>query len=686
MQSSAGIRAPGRSRLAATAAFAALIAPIVSGGHARAAEADKPLATAPASADLVVFGRQELKIGRAQAASEGTVAGKDLLVRPLLRVAELLEAVPGMIAAQHSGSGKANQYFLRGFNLDHGSDFTTYIDGVQMNFRTHGHGQGYLDLNGLIPEVIESEDYRKGPYRGDGGDFALAGAAYMTTIDLYDRPWVSGEVGSYGWRRVAAGGTVDDVGGGELTLVGQAKVYDGPWQQPEGLRHYSGFVKYSKMLPIGMLELSTHAYRATWKPTEQIPDRIIGSAMCPTVFCSPDPTATGETTRFITDAVLTGDHWRANAYAQFYDWDMYSNPTYANPDGSSAQIHQFDRRWIFGVKGERNWSLAPGLDFTLGIENRYDDIGKVGVQHTVARAFVNSFGLYNVQEASASFYGEASWKATSRLRVIGSLRGDIYHYDVKALDPEAAAIGVGSGYSHIFSPKVDVAYRLSDHFEVYGDWGKGFHSNDVRGAVTTTPVPVLVSGQGEEVGIRFQTSALTLTATYWWLSVGSELKFVGDSNAVEPTGASSRRGYEIVGFWRPVHWLAIDGSFTAGRARYDNGDHIPNAFENAAAIGVSLVSEHWEGSIRLRHLGPYPLIEDNSQRDHGSNVVNTRGAWKTGHVELYAEVLNVADSRDKDMTYWYESYIPTFDPAPTDGRLSRVVEPRTLRVGAKYKF
>lgn len=140
--------------------------------------------------EIVVFGRGEAKIGSAHAASEGSVGGSDLLVRPLLRVAELLEAVPGMVAAQHSGSGKANQYFLRGFNLDHGTDFTTYIDGVQMNLRSHGHGQGYLDLNGLIPEIVAREDFRKGPYRADGGDFALAGAAYMTTIDEFDRPWI----------------------------------------------------------------------------------------------------------------------------------------------------------------------------------------------------------------------------------------------------------------------------------------------------------------------------------------------------------------------------------------------------------------------------------------------------------------------------------------------------------------
>jgi outer membrane receptor protein involved in Fe transport len=555
-----------------------------------------------------------------------------------------------------------------------------------MNFRTHGHGHGYLDLNGLIPEIINREDYRKGPYRADGGDFALAGAAYMTTIDAYDRSWVAGEVGSYGHGRVAAGGTLPQIGGGQLTLVGEFKVYNGPWQEPEHLRHYAAFAKYAKSTALGQLEATLHAYRGTWNPTEQIPERIIGTGLCKDRFCSPDPTAKGETTRFVGNVKLSGDGWKGNVYGQFYDWDMYSNPTYANADGTSAQIHQFDRRWIAGLKAERTWRFSDRLDVRLGTEDRYDDIGKVGVVHTDKRVFVESFGLYRVKEASAAAFAEATWKPLAPLRIIAGLRGDYYHADVAAKDAAAAAVGVGTSHDAIVSPKVSAAWELNDNFELYANWGRGFHSNDVRGTVTATPVPFLVKGTGSEAGIRFQREHLTLTATYWRLNLGSELRFVGDSNAVEPTGASRRRGLEVVGFWKPFPWLAIDGNYTAAHARYDNGDRIPNAFENAAAAGLSLVSDGWEGSIRLRHLGPSPLIEDNSQRDKGSNVVNLRAARKFANFEVYGDLLNVLDSKDKDITYYYESYIPAFDAAPVDGRLSRTVEPRTLRVGATYRF
>lgn len=640
------------------------------------------------SSDILVFGRGEAKIGVAQAASEGSVSGADLLVRPLLRVAELLEAVPGMVAAQHSGSGKANQYFLRGFNLDHGSDFTTYIDGVQMNFRTHGHGQGYLDLNGLIPEIVAREDYRKGPYRADGGDFALAGASYMRTIAGYDRPWLSAEGGSHGWRRIAAGGTIHGLGSGDLTLVGQAKLYDGPWQEPEHLRHYSGFAKYSASLGKGSLETSLHAYRAAWRPTEQIPERIVGSSICPDVFCSPDPSARGETTRFVGNIAVSQPTWRANAYAQFYDWNMYSNPTYADPDGASAQIHQFDRRWIVGLTAEKQWELLPALAFTAGTENRFDHIGNVGVDRTAGRRFLYSLGHYHVEEASAALYGELVWKPLAGLRLTGGLRSDYYHYNVRAKDNAAALLGQGNGSDSILSPKASVAYQILPQVELYANWGRGFHSNDVRGAVNVdTPVPVLVRGTGKELGARLQLPAFSVTATYWWLGVDSELRFVGDSNAVEPSGASKRRGYEVVAFWRPFPWLALDGNYTFNHARYDNGDRIPNAFEDAASAGASIVLDPWEASIRVRHLGPYPLIEDNSVRDKGSTVVNTRAAWKGKQIELYGEVLNIFDSRDKDIAYFYESYLPTFDAnGPVEGRLSRVVEPRTLRLGAKISF
>jgi outer membrane receptor protein involved in Fe transport len=652
-----------------------------------------PLATAmvPAHAaeapleEVVIFARGENLIGKAAAASEGAVGGADLSVRPLLRVAELLEAVPGLIAAQHSGTGKANQYFLRGFNLDHGTDFTTYIDDVPMNLRTHGHGQGYLDLNGLIPEVVERVDYRKGPYRADVGDFALAGAAFMSTIDRLDAPFIALEAGQYEWQRVAAGGTTR-LGGGDLTVVGQWKTYDGPWELAEDLDHESVWAKYASDTSLGALQVTVSGYHGEWHPSEQIPERAIGTDVCEDVFCALDTTAVGETTRWIASAGLQGESWRASLYGQYYDWHMLSDPTY------DFQINQLDRRSVFGGRYENTLIQTDKLTLNVGAEGRYDDIGRVGLQHTVQGVFDSDIGQHSATETSMAPYAEATWRPLDKLRVMGGLRADFYSFDVTTrLDDESS----GDTSDEIVSPKIGVAYALTNSVELYGNWGRGFHSNDSRGvaapAVGTDPAPGLVRGTGQEVGARFQRGNFSFTSTYWWLEVGSELKFVGDSNSVEPTTGSKRHGYELVAFWRPMPWLAIDGVYTGSHAHFEDSpgaDHIPGAIESAGELGIAAIQKRWEASLRVRHLGPYPLIEDNSLRASSDTVVNLRTAWKADRFTVYAELLNVFDDNGKDIVYYYGANVPGLDPPgeQIDGRVSRSTEPRTVRAGVRFQF
>jgi outer membrane receptor protein involved in Fe transport len=631
--------------------------------------------------EVIVFARGEALIGRADAASEGAVGGADLSVRPLLRVAELLEVVPGLIAVQHSGTGKANQYFLRGFNLDHGTDFTTYVDDVPMNMRSHGHGQGYLDVNGVIPETIDRIDYRKGAYRADVGDFSLAGASFMSTTNRLE-PFVAAETGDYDWRRLAAGAAAS-VGAGQLMGMAQWKAYDGPWELAEDLAHESAWAKYSLPLDVATLEFSVSGYHAEWRPTEQIPERAIGASVCEDKFCSLDPTATGETLRWIASARLLSQDWRATLYAQYYDWSMYSNPTY------DFQIRQFDRRWIGGGRYERRFQLNDALTLTAGAEARYDDVGNVGLEHTEAGALIEPISRHAIREGSAGVYAEATWRANERLRLLAGLRADAYEFDV---DARMEGMDDGAARDDAVSPKLGAAYALSDALEVYANWGRGFHSNDARGIVNTlTPVRGLSAGGGEEIGVRFELGAVKLSATYWRLALDSELKFVGDSNSVEPGAATRRRGYELVAFWRPLSWMALDAVWTGSRARYVNsedGDYVAGAVENAGELGVSFIKDAWEASVRVRHLGEYPLIEDNSVRADPETCVNLRAAWKPGALTLYAELLNAFDEEGKDIVYYYGANVAGLDPVgvQVDGRVSRAEEPRTVRVGVKYQF
>jgi outer membrane receptor protein involved in Fe transport len=651
-------------------------------------------ATAPIQ-EIVIFGRAQRLVGTAEAASEGQVGGADLSVRPLLRVAELLEVVPGLIAAQHSGSGKANQYFLRGMQLDHGTDFTALIDGMPWNLRTHGHGQGYLDVNGLIPEVVDRIDYRKGPYRADLGDFALAGASLLHTIDSLPHPFVSVEGGGYGWGRIAGGGSLD-VGHGQLTAIGQWKAYDGPWQLPERLQHGSLWSKYRDATAAGLLTLTVSGYHATWHPSEQIPESSVGTAACADAYCSLDPTAFGVTDRWIATAQLVRDELQASAWFQRYDWHMLSNPTY------DYQINQFDHRWSGGGRWQQQLLHGPRLGLTVGAEARHDDIDHVGVEHAVAGAPVAPISDNTVLESSGALYGEANLQASDAVRLLLGLRLDAYRFAVTALNAKSPS---GNRNDHQASPKFGLAWKLSPATELYANWGRGFHSNDGRGVVNAdTPVPGLVAGTGYEAGARYERGTFRLTATAWWLDVASELIFVGDSNAVEPKDGARRHGLEFVAFWKPAAGIGLDAVYTASHARYARtqedpdydaamtpslqGTRVEGSVESAGELGISAVRGHWEASARLRYLGPYPLVPSGAKTAGAETMLNLRAAWRTGRWLLYAELLNALDARGKDIVYYYPSHIPgVLAPGEESAtRMSRAEEPRTLRAGVRLDF
>ena len=640
--------------------------------------------------EIIVFGRNTDLVGSAEAASEGSVGGADLLVRPLFKTAELLESMPGMVAVQHSGSGKANQYFLRGFNLDHGTDYSVFVDGMPMNLRSHGHGQGYLDVNGLIPETVERIDYRKGPYRADLGDFSMAGASFIHTIDRLDDNFVSFESGQYGWNRMA-GGMSQDTARGTLTFVGEYKQNDGPWEKDEDLNHVSLWSKYLTETDFGQLMVTFSGYQADWDPTEQVPERAFGSSACPDEYCSLDPTAEGETSRWIVTTEVTGDDWSGTLFAQHYDWTMSSNPTY------DYQINQFDKRWTIGGKGEKTLIEEMNYQVIAGANFRYDDASRVGVEHTDRGQFVDPISENEIQEGSYGAFAEATWYATDTLRVIGGVRADYYNFDVTAFNANSSE---GSAHDSRVSPKVALAWQALDDVELYANWGRGFHSNDARGIVNTNaPVPGLSPGTGYEVGGRLAVGDFKFTSSYWWLDQDSELIFVGDSNSVEPKGGSEREGFELTMFWQPLYWLGVDAVYTESEARYVNnpdGIYVEQAVEESAQVGISASKDDWDLALRARYLGPYALTADNSQRADALTTVSLRGAWHWNNLTAYAEVINLLDTDKKEIVYYYPAFVPGLDPVGQssedinceliDCTISRATVPSSFWVGVSYKF
>lgn len=642
---------------------------------------------------IIVYGRSLPQIGVATSGSQGVVGYEDFENRPLSRVGELVENVPGVIATQHSGTGKANQYFLRGFNLDHGTDFAGFVDGVPVNMRSHGHGQGYMDLNFLIPELVERIDYRKGPYFADVGDFSAAGTVAFKTRNTL-APMAEVTAGSYGYYRALAAGSFK-AGDKDVLLAIDGTLNNGPWTLDENLHKINAFAKISA----SDWSLSLSAYHADWNATDQVPERAIESGLI-SRYGNIDPYLGGHTTRVgLTLNARTGDtDW--TAYATYYDFGLTSNFTYYLDDEVNGdEFQQADRRGVFGGSMRHRIDTALGsmpVQVTLGADMRYDMIGKVGLYNSVDGVRTATVREDSVDEYSGALFGEAQFALTPRLRLTTGLRGDLLGYDVRS----DLAANSGHGWAVLLAPKAALAWRAADTLELYANYGESFHSNDVRGAtITIDPstgeaaekVGAMVRARGAELGARLETGNFTASLVGFYLTLGSELVYTGDGGTTEPNAASRRYGTEASLFWRPAKWLTLDASGALTHARFTGVDadesSIPNSVSRVLSAGASFeLPGEISATLRLRHLGSAPLLEDNSKRSDPTTLVNLGIYKQIGRGRVGLDVLNLFDARDADITYYYTSRLQGEATDGVDDYHIHPVEPRQFRVSWRYSF
>ncbi len=651
------------------------------------------------AAEIVVTGRAANLIGVAHASSEGQIGKVDLANRPIQRIGELLEVIPGFISTQHSGGGKANQYFLRGFNLDHGTDFATFVDGMPINLRTHAHGQGFSDLNFIIPEFVESIDYAKGPYRADIGDFGTAGSAKFHMVDTAT-PFVTATIGTSDYYRLVAGGSTK-LGAGDLFLGGEFRYDNGPFEIPGDLRLFNAIVKYTAPAGGGTLRTTLEGYHVDFRSAEQVPQRAIDSGLIDRLGYL-DPYLGGATTRILANVNWAQDGdtpVTALAYANYYKFKLVSNFTYFLDDPIHGdEFEQRDSRFVLGGRVDKKFALNIGVpvELLVGADTRADLIAPVGLYHTEFGQIRTTVRQDRVDEESAGVFGEATIHPLSNLRIILGLRADGYAFAVRS------DIAANSGHSTaaIVSPKAALAWTPIAQLELYANYGEGFHSNDGRGtAITVNPqdgspadkVDALVKARGYEVGARARPlDGLTLTASYWWLHLNSELQYDGNQGETSPVGPSQRHGYELSSFYKPADWLQLDAQYSRSFARETDlppgADHIPNALESVISAGAVVKYQKASAAVRFRHFGSYPIVEDNSVRAKPLNVVNSHVGYDFGRIEVAADLLNVLDVHDNEIEYYYPSRLPG---EPLDGvndRHIRPIEPRQLRVSATIRF
>lgn len=675
------------------------------GGVARGEEVDAPIVTAIDGAatvsSVVVTGRRRNLVGEAISASVGTVGQEEIGSRPLMRTGDLLEFVPGLIATQHSGSGKANQYFLRGFNLDHGTDFATSVDAMPVNMRTHGHGQGYTDLNFVIPETVSELTYRKGVYYADVGDFSAAGSARLAiAAQTPDRVEIT--AGRYGYRRGVAVGSVAVGSKGDLLFGVELQTLDGPWSDiEENVEKANAVLKYSAPIGGGRGHVMLMAYDNSWNSADQIPQRAVDQGLIDQ-FGSIDQTVGGKASRYSLSAgwqgSLAGGELIAQAYAITSRLNLFSNFTYQLDDPLDGdQFEQVDDRQVYGFEMSQQWDVDAAR-WRIGLEGRYDDIDQVALFQTKARARLNPVRDDRVREASFGIYIAHEYRFSDQLRSYLGVRYDQYSFDV---DARTLAANSGSAEDATSSLKASLVYKPLDQLELYASYGQGFHSNDARGTTIridpvsgdpADPVTPLVRSTGGELGARLHlTSTLQATAAFWALHLDSELLFVGDAGNTEPSRPSRRRGAEFGLYYFPSPNISADLEVSLSHARFAGddpaGDQVPGSIPVVISGGLAAKSDDgWLASIQARYFGRYPLIEDGSVKSAGSTLINLRFGREWAALGLYLDVLNLFDSADHDVDYLYASRLAGEPAEGIEDQHFHIFQPRSGRLSLTYRF
>lgn len=655
--------------------------------------------------EVMEYGRSKDLIGIADSASQGHVGQEQLKYRPISRPGEILETVPGLIASQHSGEGKASQYYLRGFNLDHGTDFLTQIDGVPVNLTSHGHGQGWTDTNFLIPELIQTINYQKGNYYAENGDFSSAGAANIEYFKTLPDNMVKFTGGMFDYYRGVAIGS-HKLGDGNLLYAGETVNNGGPWTVSNDYQKFNGVLRYSEEDGETGWDVTAMAYKADWNATDQIPKRAVTSGQIDR-FGNIDPTDGGAMERYS----LTSEWHRQTgnsvtklmAYGLYSNLNLFSNFTYfLNDPVNGDQFNQPDKRWQTGLKGSHTiYHRLAGADSesTIGLQIRNDTIDN-GLFLTKARQRLSTVRQDNVWVTSVSPYAENKTRWTNWLRTNLGVRFDGFRFNVANSN---IAANNGERYDGLVSPKLGIILGPWADTEFYLNGGLGFHSNDGRGVNTridpssgnaVQSAAPLVRTYGSEAGVRTTwIKDLQSTLSVWWLDIDSELLFTGDAGTTEPSRPSRRYGVEFANYYSPTDWLTLDADMSFSKSRYQGdapeGNYIPGSIETVIATGATFHDFYgFFGGPRLRYFGPRSLTEDNSVRSKQTMMLSAMLGYEFNKSwTVQAEMFNLLNRKDSAIDYYYASRLAS-EPAGSsvDDIHFHPVEPINFRISLSVKF
>jgi outer membrane receptor protein involved in Fe transport len=636
--------------------------------------------TAPDQLDEIQVTAERLGLmGSASTASEGIVVNDELALTPAFRVGQLLETVPGLQVTSHSGEGKANQYLLRGYNLDHGTDLATFVDGMPVNEPTHAHGQGYTDLNFLIPELATNVTYTKGPYYAPEGDFASVGSVHINYLDTLSAQ-VSYTEGTLGYERFFGGGSVG-LGAGELLGAVEWQHYNGPWVNPDELHKIDAVLRYSAGDRTDGYSLTAMYYHGLWNATTDQPERAIEEGLI-SRYGSLDPSDGGMAQRASLTAQLfkplAGGQLNASAYVfgnRLTLWNDFTHFLIDPVHGDQEEQHE-DRTVIGGNLDYGHAAPIFGLqnDVTVGLATRSDfnDVSRLPTEDRIvipaADDPLNFSEADTVRLSSFSAYAQTSTHWTDWFRsVLG------YRYDTQYGSDKGTNSGTAS--DHLLAPKGSLIFRPLEMTELYLSAGRGFHSDDLRGVTAAQDAhvagaPLIARQSGEEIGLRQQiTQAFTMTLAFYELSAQSETTYDPDAGVDTAGPGSRRRGYEINLTYQALKWLEFYGSYSGNRARYVTpyddgtghvGEYLPNAPFATGSFNVYIKDlGPWSGSLGYRYLSSYPLSSDDSVQGHGYGIWSGDAHYMIGKGwSVGLGVYNLLNKKADAAEFWYIDRLP----------------------------
>ena len=661
---------------------------------------------------IVVTASRLDMLGRASTASQGSVTKKELQLRPVYRVGQLLETVPGLVVSIHSGEGKAPQYLARGFNLDHGTDLANFVDDMPINRPSNTHGQGYSDLNFLIPETFEGLDYTKGTYYAGIGDFGAVASEHLRLASELPNQVIA-SIGTVGDERIAATGTVRLADGDRLSGAGEVSHLDGPFDPPNNFRKIAGEVHYASGTATDGFTGTAMYYKGQGRFTTDQPQRAIDEGLIDR-FGTLDPTdgQFSERESLSGHYARSGDGWqlRVSGYGIHSLQTLWNNFTHFlfDPINGDQEEQAEDRTTVGGEATLATHFTLAGVrnDFLVGVQGRHDDV-YTDKRHTLQRQVLDycesSIGFYSVgqpacnadsiQVADTGIFAEMTTHWQPWLRTVLGVRQEFYNGTDRSLI--TGFKGVGS--QTLFQPKGSLIIGPWRNTEFYISAGRGFHSDDVRGVFQTLPLegipglshhtPFLAKADGEEVGLRTTPlPGLSIQAALFQIEFSSELTYDQDMGQDQAQAPSKRHGVEVSAQYRPLPWMELNTDIAATRARFRTGDpasyglnglYVAEAPNLIASLGAIVDHGPWFGGLQLRVLGSYPLNPDNLVRGTGYHEINVDVGYRiTPATKVQLSVFNLFDEKADAFDYDYVTRLPG-EPAGgiTDERRDLQIHP-----------